>query len=252
MSAAANKQSYNQQAASTYSQAHQPGGVNTAQAATPLDHYSAPQSRYPQPSPANRSTTTTTGYNVPRPVEVYHLPESANAAIPQDIREQFQRDDKGNVLFFTAPPVDVLPPLKEGFAVGHTARHLANKLRHKVALEERRKAAALPTDAEEPPAKKLKALPRPPSQQDIVNLRDRGVRLLIDQINQGTEYIYQRIYGDQWEEGMKHEREKLFHAQEAARKRKQSLNVSKQESKEHEKTSLRGPGLYLDDYDPRY
>lgn len=201
----------------------------------------------------HRSTAATaSAYNAPRPAEVYHLPESANAAIPLDIREQFQRDEKGNVLFFTTPPVDVLPPVNEGSAVGHTAKYLANKLRRKLALKEQREAAGLPESEEAPATKKLKTTPSAPSQQEIEALRDKGLKLLVDQINHGTENIYRDIYGDQWEEGMRYEQEKLMTAQEEARARRVELEASERKRKEQDRISLRHTGVYLDDYDPRY
>ena len=45
------------------------------------------------------------GYKAPNPVNVWHLPDAANASIPADIRNQFQQDAHGRVLFFTEPPV---------------------------------------------------------------------------------------------------------------------------------------------------
>ena len=201
----------------------------------------------------HRSTAgTTAAYNAPRPSEVYHLPESANAAIPLDIREQFQRDEKGNVLFFTTPPVDVLPPVNEGSAVGHTAKYLANKHRRKLALKEQRKAAGLPESEEAPATKKLKTPSSAPSQQEIEALRDKGLKLLIDQMNHGTENIYRDIYGDHWEEGMRYEQEKLMTAQEEARVRRVELEASERKRKEQDRISLGRTGVYLDDYDPRY
>ena len=205
-------QHYSQQPVSSYTQPLQANNINSSHSATHQDHYSTPQSRYTQAAPAHRSTTAAVpGYsNAPRSIEVYHLPESANAAIPPDVRKQFQRDDKGNILFFTTPPIDVLPPLNEGSAVGHTAKYLANKLRRKIALKEQRKAAGLAEDLEEPITKKPKLVSPAPSQEEVEALRDKGIMVLVDQINQGTEQIYKDIYGDQWEDGLKYEQGKLL------------------------------------------
>ena len=227
--------------------------MNNTYAATHLDHYSTPSSRYPQSTSVHRSTTAAAaGYNAPRPSEVYHLPESANAAIPLDIREQFQRDDKGNILFFTTPPIDVLPPVNEGSAVGHTAKYLANKIRRKMALKEQRKAAGLPEIEEAPVTKKVKITSIAPAQQTVEDLRDKGLKLLINQMNQGTEQIYRDIYGLQWEEGMKYEQEKLMIAQDEAGSRREELEASERRRTEQDRLLLEDKGLYLDDYDPRY
>ena len=246
-------QQYSQQSSSSYTQPHQGSSINNTFAATHLDHYSTPSSRHPQSTTVHRSTTAAAaGYNAPRPSEVYHLPESANAAIPLDIREQFQRDDKGNILFFTTPPIDVLPPVNEGSAVGHTAKYLANKIRRKMALKEQRKAAGLPETEEAPVTKKVKITSIAPAQQTVEDLRDKGLMLLIDQMNQGTEQIYRDIYGLQWEEGMKYEQEKLMIVQNEAELRKVELEASERRRTEQARMSLEDKGLYLDDYDPRY
>lgn len=192
------------------------------------------------------------GYNAPRTVEVYRLPDSANAAIPHDIREQFQRDEDGHVLFFTTPPVDTLPPVGEGTVTGHTAKHLANKLRRKLALKEKREAEGLPSDGESPALKKVKVEQEEPSQQRVEDLRDRGLRMLIEQINQGTEAIYKSVYGDTWEDGMEYEQGRLKVAQAEAAQRQVELDANERKRREREKVDMYGTGVYLDDYDPRY
>ncbi|KAI5851067.1 hypothetical protein GGS23DRAFT_601832 [Durotheca rogersii] len=70
-------------------------------------------------------------YNPPRPIEVYHLDDTLDAQIPQEIREQFQRDQLGRVLFFTQPPLD--RPHRglssESADLSHSARYLADRAR---------------------------------------------------------------------------------------------------------------------------
>lgn len=190
--------------------------------------------------------------NPARPVEVYHLSDTANASIPQNIQEQFQRDEQGHVLFFTAPPLDVLPPTKPGSAIGHTARYLAEKLRRKIALKEKRRAEGLP-DEEEPAAKRPKlAISDPAFQAQVGEMRDRALRILIDQMEQGTKATYQSIYGDKWEEGMKYEQEKLAERQREHQLKQAQLAESARKRKEKEQVSMTDSGVYLDDFDPRY
>ena len=155
-------------------------------------------------------------------------------------------------MFFTTPPVDVLPPVNEGSAVGHTAKYLANKIRRKMALKEQRKAAGLPETEEAPVTKKAKITSLAPAQHTVEDLRDKGLKLLIDQMNQGTEQIYRDIYGLQWEEGMKYEQEKLRIAQDEARLQRVGLEASERRRAERDRMSVEEKGLYLDDYDPRY
>ncbi|KAM7196321.1 hypothetical protein V8F33_006230 [Rhypophila sp. PSN 637] len=67
-------------------------------------------------------------YNAPRPPEVYTLAEEVDAAIGEDVRKQFQRDEQGRVLFFTAPPLKrPSNGVAEQYAgLGHSVSHLAN------------------------------------------------------------------------------------------------------------------------------
>lgn len=75
--------------------------------------------------------------NAPRPVEVFHLGDAANAAIPEDIRQQFHCDDHGRVLFFSAPPVDFVPPSTQ--KLGHSLKYLATKEERQKKVEERKR-----------------------------------------------------------------------------------------------------------------
>lgn len=76
-------------------------------------------------------------YNPPRPVEVYTLEDAIDARIPSDVREQFQRDEQGRVLFFTQPPLKRVHSglSSESAALGHSLRYLADRAR---GIEDRR------------------------------------------------------------------------------------------------------------------
>ena len=195
----------------------------------------------------------------PRPSEVYHLSDLANSAIPEDIRKEFQRDDQGHVLFFSTPPLDILPPAKRGTPIGHTARYLAEKIRRRVKLKEGQVPAAASSQEspQEPASKKLKhSHPAESSTfaEQVNATRNKALELMIAQLDQGTEAIYKDLYGEHWAAGMKYEQEKLAIAQ----RERQQLNADIEESarkrreREKELVSLRGTGVYLDDIDPRY
>jgi chromatin structure-remodeling complex subunit RSC1/2 len=68
-------------------------------------------------------------HNPPRPVEVYTLDDALNESIPAEIREQFQRDEQGRVLFFTQPPLDRAHRglSSESAGLGHSVRYLADR-----------------------------------------------------------------------------------------------------------------------------
>ena len=88
--------------------------------------------------------------------------------------------------------------------------------------------------------------------QYIEELRDKGLRLLIEQMNRGTEEIYKSVYGDTWKEGMEYEQQQLKIKQAEAAKFRAELEASRRKREEKEKVDMHGSGVYLDDFAPRY
>ncbi|KAM5366384.1 hypothetical protein ACJZ2D_010575 [Fusarium nematophilum] len=80
-------------------------------------------------------------YNPPRPPEVYTLPDNVNEALPPELRQSFQHDSTGRVLFFTAPPLD--RPHKgishESAGLGHSIKYLAGRQEWLAERERKRK-----------------------------------------------------------------------------------------------------------------
>ncbi|KAL8808433.1 MAG: hypothetical protein Q9200_004266 [Gallowayella weberi] len=244
---------YTSQSTSSYAQTQQHGAASASY------HASQPDARYPQvPQPYRvNNAVSAAPMNSVRPHEIYRLSEQANAQIPEEIRQQYQQDEHGNVLFFTAPPVDVLPPTKEGSAVGHTARYLAEKLRQRIALKEQRKAEGLPEDYVEPKPKKIKPITIKPELDadlagQIYQLRNEALQVMIDQIQEGTEAIYKSIHGAQWEDDVRFEAARTAKRQAEARERTAAMADLRRKREENETVSLTGTGVYLDDFDPRY
>lgn len=240
---------YNQYASHTsnYAQTPHHGPASSSYRSTQYDTKHPP---VPQPYRATAIPGTTE--NSVRPHEIFRLSEQANAQIPEKLRQLYQQDEYGNVLFFTAPPVDVLPPTKEGSAVGHTARYLAEKLRRKMASREKRKAEGLPEDYEEPKPKRASPAVEGNLAGQIHHMRDEAFQLMIDQMQEGTRAIYKGLYGLEWEKGAKYEVTKTAQRQAEARKQQAALEESERKRKESETVSLTGTGVYLDDLDPRY
>jgi hypothetical protein len=92
-----------------------------------------------QPAMRGAQQVPPVGYKAPNPVEVWHLPDSANASIPADIRNQFQLDAQGRLLFFTAPPAGSSEPPKAQLA--HTPGYVAwkaKKLKEQFLAKKRR------------------------------------------------------------------------------------------------------------------
>lgn len=89
----------------------------------------APAARTPFVPAAGNTAPHANVYNPPRPPEVYTLPDNVNEALPPPLRQGFQHDGAGRVLFFTAPPLDRshkgLSP--RSAALGHSVKYLAGR-----------------------------------------------------------------------------------------------------------------------------
>lgn len=149
----------------------------TSQSAVPP----APQSAYAPRPP----TGTGSSYRDPPPIEVYTLPDQANLSIPAEIRERYQRDELGRVLFFTAPPV--IPDQAEDGVRGHSVRYLAAKARREEAQAQKRKQVLLERQALERVAKKARVEEGERTRKDVRELRRRALRSLEAQLAQNVE-----------------------------------------------------------------
>ena len=192
---------------------------------------------------------------------MYRLPENANQLIPEEIRDRFQQDEHGHILFFTSPPVDTLPPIKPGSAIGHTAKYLAAKHRDKLAAKEKRKAASLPEEEGDDTALRTKAAAKKVKyeavdesglKQKIVDTRTEALQLWVQQLQNSTDRLYQDLYGKHWEVGKQIEQEKVARMQVEERRKRKELEKSLRQREERIKVNLLGSGLFKDDRDPRY
>ena len=124
----------------SYSSAHTPSVPQTSR--LPSDY----TSRYSQAAAIANANLNAASYKTPQPIEVWSLNDAANAAIPQDIREQFQCDEEGRVLFFTAPPIDTetlaTSEVKSDLPLGHSVSYLAAKADRDAKVREGRKRKA--------------------------------------------------------------------------------------------------------------
>ena len=191
-----------------------------------------------------------------RAQSIFHLPDNANQAIPEEIRNEFQQDAQGHVLWWDAPPVDTLPPVKPKSAIAHTAKYLGDKIRAKRIATEKRKAEGLPIEEEDQhkrPAKLAKQNPDEGFERQIKELRVKALWKWNDQMQAGIDVIYKSLYGEHWEEGKAIELEKLAKLQ-ADEKRRQAEMAEHQQLSDWEeaRASVTDSGVYKDDWDPRY
>ena len=218
-----------------------------------MDQYTSTPSRYSHPQSVGRiSTLPGTTSNAQRPVEVYHLSDSANLTIPDDIREQFQQDDQGRLLFFTTPPLDVLPPTKKGEALGHSARYLAAKLRREDEMKEKRKLNEAAHRQDEANKKKRRLDEAMQLANRIEELKVESLVALQKQMEDEELNLWKELYGDQWEEAREIEKVRLAKSQKEWKKRMEAEEESARKIKEREFVSLKNPEVFLDDIDPRY
>jgi chromatin structure-remodeling complex subunit RSC1/2 len=199
---------------------------HTSQTPNPLAAYDTYRSSVP--TPTNRAalpipaSSSSNAYNPPRPVEVYHLSDGANASIPADIREQFHRDEHGRVLFFTAPPLDVSPvPEATKKKLGHSLKYLAVKSREKRAPSDESQVTANSAPIkDEKPQLKREMEDVDERTEEIKRLKVHALEVLGSQIQDGTERIYKEMYGDEWKEMLQVEEVglRIVQAEEAAKK----------------------------------
>ena len=214
--------------------------------------YNTPQNRFP---PAQRPGVPEA--TLSRPDEVYRLPQTANLAIPESVRNQFHQDEHGHILFFTAPPLDTLQPVKPGSAVAHSAKYLADKLKEQIASKEKRKdsedATSDGAQTQHSPAKKVKRETIEPNlASKISNTKHEALQLLIKQMQNGTDRIYQDLYGVHWEAGKEYETELMMAKQAEARRENEELEQRRRIRAEKERVSMMPPTVFKDDIDPRY
>ena len=157
--------------------------------------YAATQNKYP----SSATTYTNANYQAPQPVEVWKLQDSANASIPPDIRSQFQCDDSGHVLFFTAPPLDVKTPEDGKPPLGHSAKFLAAKLRRQELMDQKRKRDKGQQTAEsERKAKAAKLQQEAEVQKEIEAARMAFARWE-GEMTKEVQESYKALYGAEWE-----------------------------------------------------
>ena len=138
-------------------------------------------------------------------------------SIPQQVRQQFQCDANGRVLFFTAPPLDTLPPYKEGGAQGHSIRYLAAKEKREALLAEKRRREEAERPAVEEARKKARLQEAAKQQVAVQRETVKALGMLEEQLVQSTRKTYKQLAPDEWERVMELDFDTLEKAQREAR-----------------------------------
>ncbi|KAF2730457.1 Bromodomain-containing protein [Polyplosphaeria fusca] len=203
----------------------QPTQPSAYQSITPHPTFStpAPPIQFPQyanqraPSYQQPLQQAPVGYKAPQPVEVYVLADHANASIPPEIRQQFQRDEQGRVLFFTTPPVNEERMVsKPGAALGHSARYLVAKQKRDELRAAKRKALESTATQREEAAKKAKVEHEAALNKRIAEVSVKALEALEDQLAAATVRDMKALFPDgKFEAGLEKQLTHLANVQEA-------------------------------------
>ena len=223
---------------------------------TPTGAYQAPPAAHPysaaQPTPysgypTNRLHPAAPLYNpnAPRPVEVFHLSDAANLTIPTQIREQFHCDDRGHVLFFSAPPLDIIPPTQ--LKLAHSLKYLAAKEEHQQKVAERKRKKAEDQQQRDEEAKRRRADDETALAAKVETLAPKAVEHMVRQMVAGTDQLYQTIYQDEADKARAVDtqiRDRRVLADRLARQQTAQIQAG---TKNEGFVSLKGSAMYLGD-----
>ncbi|KAF2258533.1 hypothetical protein CC78DRAFT_572430 [Lojkania enalia] len=219
---------------------------STSQPPPPLPQYATPRSTVPYQQPLQAPV----GYKAPQPVEVYILNDHANSSIPPSIRSQFQRDEQGRVLFFTAPPQFTPSNIirKEGSALGHSARYLAAKQKRDKLRAAKRKVEEVGAAEREEAAKKAKIEAREKLVRNVKELSARAVKALEEQLAEATRRDFEALFPEgQREGGVKKQIEELVDVQREVVRREKEREDRIRGDEKRERERVRGMTVLLEE-----
>jgi chromatin structure-remodeling complex subunit RSC1/2 len=224
-----------------------PSPTPVAQHANPMGNYNLYQGGAVAPRPVIQASTSHTGhsghtntYNPPRPVEVWTLADTANASIPVDIRAQFHHDEYGKIIFFTSPPLDANPVSEEVQNLGHSLRYLADKARNKEADEKKRKAREIELEAAATERLKRIKADEEASKQWILDQKVKALKSWSAESEKGTDELYKKLYGDDWQQVKELDLAKLAVQQEQAFNKQKELEKFRKERKGKDEVKITG------------
>lgn len=169
-------------------------------------------------------------------------------SIPQEIREQFQRDEKGRVLFFTAPPLNVEQPFtKEGRALGHSARYLAARAKKDAMKAAKRKAEEAGAAEREEAAKKAKTEEQKKFKQAVSELGTKALKALEDQLAAATKTELEASFSGKTKEGLATVLDQLTEAQKLAVQKKMERELHALEREVGKRTTVTGMTARLEE-----
>jgi chromatin structure-remodeling complex subunit RSC1/2 len=194
-----------------------------------------------QPAPVN--------YKAPPPNEVYILPDHANASIPPEIRAQFQRDEQGRVLFFTAPPLNTGTVVKkEGAPLGHSAGFLAAKAAREQKKAAKRKATEADALEREEATKRARSKTEEKFKQDVSELKVKAINALENQLTLAVKTDFEALFqGEVGVDGVLKSLDNLTEVQRVAITKNAERNARILKERERTKTPITGMTVRLEE-----
>ncbi|KAL4983052.1 hypothetical protein BDW68DRAFT_191625 [Aspergillus falconensis] len=228
-------------------QSPMPGAYQGPTTALP---YAVPQGPQYTPYQISRAQGVPTMYNpnAPRPIEVFHLSDTANAAIPADIREQFHCDDQGHVLFFSCAPLDIGSTVQQ--KLGHSLKYLAAKEERRKLVEAKKRKESSEQEERERAIKRQRADEQIALAAHAEVVAEKAIELMTNEIIKGTDKIYKSLYQDQAETAR--EADTKARGQRILEARATQAKTAQIQGSSTKPTfvSLKGSGMYLDEIDP--
>ncbi|KEQ69282.1 hypothetical protein M436DRAFT_56500 [Aureobasidium namibiae CBS 147.97] len=210
-------------------------------------HTSTFQTQPPAIPPAPSASQTRSSYRDPAPIEVWTLPDSANASIPPEIRNMYQTDDQGRILFFPTPPVQLADePNDPNKNLGHSLHYMAEKSRRTQEIVARRKAYEQGKLAFAAQKKRQREIDDEMRNADFETQKNRALQMLNEHLTRSTAWELKAMYGEEgWKDGMNAMLGNLEEQQKLAGQRK-VLMEKNAALRAAEKVSLKSNGVLFD------
>ena len=175
-------------------------------------------------------------------MECYRLPDNADDMIPADIRQQFQRDANGRVLFFTAPPLNS-PAEKPAERFGHSAKYLAWRVKRDdemATLRRKRESESGSAESEEARKRLKQEQEEAARKENDVRTHDIAAALHSFEISLADVLIedHKREFGPQWKEKLQDMLETLAEQQQDAAKDTEEFARRREDEMDAERSAV--------------
>ncbi|KAG9527593.1 Bromodomain-containing protein, partial [Aureobasidium melanogenum] len=210
-------------------------------------HPSTFQPQAPAIPPAPSASQSRLSYRDPVPIEVWTLPDTANASIPPEIRDMYQTDDQGRILFFSAPPVQLAEEANDpNKNLGHSLHYMAEKSRRTQEIVARRKAYEEGKAARAAQKKRQREIDEEMRSADYETQKARALAILNTHLTRSTAWELKAMYGEQdWKDGMEAMLGNLEEQQKLAIQRKVVMEKNAAQ-RAAELVSLKSNGVLFD------